>query len=155
VRGRWRPYADDLGLTMLWRADDQGGYSATWEVPLTAPAGTYRLRVAATRYRLASRPFSVAPLTGLGVERAPASAGRVAVRLTYPAADADRDLTDRPAAASGGVVRFRVGDRTVVVRRRSGTTFSVAAPAGTPVTIPAGAARDRYGNATAATVTVG
>jgi hypothetical protein len=31
----------------------------------------------------------------------------------------------------------------------------VAAPAGTPVTIPAGAARDRYGNATAATVTVG
>ena len=33
------------------------------------------------------------------------------------------------------------------MRRRAGRFFSVAAPAGVPVTVPAGAGRDRFGNA--------
>ena len=76
----------------------------------------------------------------------------MAVALDYPAAVRDRDLRHRPASASGGMVRFRVGDRTIVVRRRRGTVFSVDAPPGAPVSIPAGAARDRYGNVNGAAV---
>jgi hypothetical protein len=75
-----------------------------------------------------------------------APVGRVAVALDYPAAVRDRDLRHRPPSASGGVVRFQVGDRTVVVRRRRGTVFAVDAPAGVPVSIAAGRARDRHGN---------
>jgi hypothetical protein len=44
-------------------------------------------------------------------------------------------------------VRFKVGRRTVTVRRRRGAVFSVRAPAGRKVTVLV--ARDRYGNAAA------
>lgn len=154
VGARWTTADTDLGLKMLWRVDAQGRYHAEWEVPLDAPLGTYRLVVTATRYRLASDAFAVAPLTSLGLETAPAGPGRVAVRLVYPKPVANVDLTSRPVAAAGGSVRFRVGDRTVEVRRPHGTVFSVAAPAGTPVSIPAKAAHDRFGNTNGSTVTL-
>jgi neutral ceramidase len=150
VGGRWRTVETDLGLTMLWRVDDQGRHTSTWEVPLGAPAGTYRLRVTATRYTLTSAPFRVVARRSLELQRVDAPAGRVAVRLRYPAARGASDLTARPAAASGGSVRFRVGERVVKVTSRSGETFSVAAPAGTRISVPAGAARDRWGNANGA-----
>jgi hypothetical protein len=76
----------------------------------------------------------------------PAPAGRVAVALEYPQPVRDVDLTDRPRRASGGVVRFRVGDRSVRVRRGRSTQFSVPAPAGVPVTVEPGAGRDAYDN---------
>jgi hypothetical protein len=152
IAGGWETVDTDLGLAMLWHADDQGRYDATWEIPLDAPAGTYRLVVAATGYRLESGRFTVRPLTTLGVEQTPAGSGRVAVRLVYPPAKADQDLTARPAAASGGTVAFRVGGRTVTVTRTDGTDFAVAAAPGTPVTVPAGAARDRDGNTNGAGV---
>jgi hypothetical protein len=41
-------------------------------------------------------------------------------------------------------VRFRVGRRSVIARRRRGGTFSVRAPAGRQVTVIR--ARDRFGN---------
>jgi neutral ceramidase len=129
--GRWRRYADDLGMQFLWRVDDAGTYSAQWEVPLSAPAGRYRLRVTAARYGLTSKPFVVTPSTALTVERV-----QRGVRLRYPEAVVNVDLTTRPVAASGGVVRSSAG----VVRRRRGSVFAV--PAGATVT----AARDRYGN---------
>jgi neutral ceramidase len=154
VDGRWQTVDTDLGLAMLWRADDQGRYEVTWEVPLTAPTGTYRLAVTATRYELASEPFHVTPSTALTVVPAPAPAGRVGVSLAYPKARIDVDLTARPRAASGGVVQFGVGSRTVAVSHRKGTGFSAAAPAGAAVTIAAGAARDRWGNTNAAPVTL-
>jgi hypothetical protein len=69
----------------------------------------------------------------------------VAVVLEYPDAIRDVDLTARPKRATGGVVRFRVGRKTVRVRRR-GQVFSVPAPAGAPVSIEPGAARDSFGN---------
>jgi neutral ceramidase len=150
VRGRWETVDTDLGLDMLWHADDQGRYDATWEIPLDAPAGTYRLTIAATGYRLSSHPFAVRPLTALAVQQTPAGPGRVGVRLTYPPAKVDQDLTARPPAASGGRVRFRVGDRTITVSRKRGTDFAVAAPPGATVTIPAGAARDSAGNTSGA-----
>jgi hypothetical protein len=152
VGGGWETVDTDLGLAMLWHADDQGRYDVTWEIGLDAPAGTYRLVVAATGYRLESSPFSVRPLTTLAVRRTPAPPGRVGVRLAYPAAKVDGDLTARPSAASGGTVTFRVGGRTVTVSQAQGTDFTVPAPLGATVTIPAGAARDRTGNTTGADV---
>ena len=144
--GRWHSVDSDLGLGMLWKVDGEGAHRALWEVPRTAAAGRYRLQVRAERYRLTSRSFRVRRARALTVRRVAAPAGQVAVALDYPAAVRDRDLRHRPSSASGGVVRFRVGDRLVVVRQRRGTVFTVDAPPGTPVRIPAGAARDRHGN---------
>jgi hypothetical protein len=131
---------------MLWKVDGEGAYRALWEVPRTAAAGRYRLQVRAKRYRLTSLSFRVRRARTLTVRPVPAAAGQVAVALDYPAAVRDRDLRHRPSSASGGVVRFKVGDRTVVVRRRRGTVFTVDVPPSTAVSIPAGAARDRHGN---------
>ncbi|MEJ7893201.1 MAG: neutral/alkaline non-lysosomal ceramidase N-terminal domain-containing protein [Solirubrobacteraceae bacterium] len=130
VGGRWKRYADDLGLQFLWRVDGSD-YTGQWEVPLSAPVGRYRLVVSASRYRLASSPFRVKPTAALKVERVAGG-----VRLRYPDAIVNVDLTSRPVAASGGVVRSSAG----VVRRRRGSVFKV--PAGASIS----AARDRFGN---------
>jgi hypothetical protein len=82
------------------------------------------------------------------VQQTPAGPGRVGVRLTYPPAKVDQDLTARPSAASGGTVLFRAGGRTVRVTRARGKDFVVTAPRGATVTVPAGAARDGAGNTT-------
>jgi hypothetical protein len=150
----WKRFDDDLGLNMVWRVDASGGYTAEWEVPLTAPTGTYRLRVTAKRYHLTFNPFRVGVSAALPVTPVPAGAGRVAVKLGYPAAVVDVDLTYRPPTVSGGSVRFLVAGRPVLVKRRAGGVFSVPAPAGAPVTVPAGAARDRFGNRNPTAVTV-
>jgi neutral ceramidase len=144
--GRWRTVDTDLGLDFVWRVDDQGHYSAIWEVPLTVPAGTYRFRVTAQRYALDSTPFRVLPATTLQ----PVQRGG-AVRLTYPEPVVDVDLTARPAAADGGRVTYLLAGRRHTIRHRRGSAFAV--PAG--ATIPAGGARDRYGNRNAAATTVG
>jgi hypothetical protein len=145
VGRRWRRVDDDLGLSMLWKVEDTGRHDAQWEIPLDAPMGIYRLVVTAKRYRLESPQFVVEGGAMMNVVEVPAPAGRVAVALEYPGAERDVDLTHRPDRATGGTVVFRVGNRNVRVRR-SGSTFSVAAPAGTPVSIARGRARDRHGN---------
>jgi len=145
VGRRWRRADDDLGLAMLWKVDDSGRYDAQWAIPRDAPLGTYRFVITAKRYRIESAPFEVGAAGKLGVVAIAAPAGRLAVELRYPDAVRDVDLTYRPPRATGGTVVFRVGDRDVAVRRK-GATFSVAAPSGTPVSVPRGAARDRFGN---------
>jgi hypothetical protein len=145
-RGPWRTVDSDLGLGTLWKVDGEGNHQALWEVPRAAAIGVYRIQVRANGYRLTSRRFKVRVARALKVRTVDAPAGRVAAVLDYPSAVRDHDLRHRPPTASGGSVRFRVGDRTVVVRRRRGTVFEVAAPAGVPVAIAAGAARDRHGN---------
>ena len=145
VGRRWVRVDDDLGLAMLWKVDGGGRYDAQWEIPLDAPMGRYRFVITAKRYRLVFESFFVEGAKTMKVVEVPAPAGRVAVALEYPEAVRDVDLTSRPKRASGGTVVFRVGNRNVRVRR-SGSTFSVPAPAGTPVTIARKGARDRYGN---------
>ena len=103
----------------------------------------------ASRYRLDSRPFRVVGTGGLRIETAPAGAGLIAVRLAYPQAVENRDLTARPAFADGGRVRFRVGASTVTISVRRGSVFTVPAPPGQPVSIARGGASDRYGNVNA------
>ena len=146
VRGGWREVDSDLGLGMLWRVDDQGRHEAYWEVPRDAPTGTYRLRVDGARYRLVSREFLVEPSTALALEEVAGPDARVTVQLTYPPARENIDLTYRPRAASGGTVRFEVDGRSVRARPVRGGVYEVAAPTGAEVVVPAGAARDRYGN---------
>ncbi|MCW2601155.1 MAG: hypothetical protein JWM02_2984 [Frankiales bacterium] len=85
--------ADDLGLQILWRVDDNGVYSAEWEVPRDAPAGSYRFVVTANHYRLDSRPFTVTPATTLSVQ------GK---QVRYPDPVVNVDLTARPPTADGG-----------------------------------------------------
>jgi neutral ceramidase len=135
--GRWQTIDTDLGLDFIWRVDGQGRYTATWEVPLAAPTGTYRFRVTAQRYALNSTAFDVVPATTLKpVLRVGAAT------LTYPEPILDVDITARPAAANGGTVTYVLDGRRHTIHRRRGTVFAV--PAG--ATIPAGGARDRYGN---------
>jgi hypothetical protein len=128
VNRRWRTVDSDLGLGMLWKVDGEGNYSALWEVPREAATGRHRLQVRAKRYVLTSRSFSVRPSRALTVRQVDAPPGHVAVALDYPLAVRDIDLRHRPPSARGGVVRFRLGGETVVVRRRS-TVFE-GGPAG-------------------------
>ena len=138
--GKWKQVDSDLGLAILWRVDEDGAYTAYWEVPRGARLGRYRLVVDATRYELTSRPFRVIPSKALVVE--PVSGGG-AVRLAYPRAEENVDLLARPGSARGGTVTFDVGGRTIRVRSR-GRTFRV--PGGGAATIAKGAARDTFGN---------
>jgi hypothetical protein len=56
----------------------------------------------------------------------------------------DRDITSRPPASDGGVVRVRVGSRVIRLAQRHGSVFRFPAPAGAPVALVA--ARDRHFN---------
>ena len=144
VKRRWRRVTSDLGLQMLWHMDGSTRYVAKWEIPLSAKRGFYRMVVHAKRYRLASKRFKVRNARSLSLAQVPAKAGRVAVALRYAPARRDIDLTYRPENASGGAVRFKVGKRIVMVRRKRGGVFSVRAPARRGVTVMS--ARDRHGN---------
>jgi neutral ceramidase len=156
---RWRTADTDLGLNVLWSVDDdrpqndgpprfaagdKGTYTARWEAPLSAPAGAYRFVVTAKRYRLTSAPFQLVPARSLvaTVER---GAGSAFVRLAYPPAQENVDLTARPAQPGRGTVRARVGGRTVTARVVRGGA-RIPTPNGEQVTVPAGGARDAYGN---------
>jgi hypothetical protein len=127
---------------------------AAWEIPLSAPVGTYQLVVTATRYTLTSASFSVTPFTGLKVVPATAAANRAAVTLSYPHADPVADFTARPASVPSGSVTFTVAGRPVTAKGATGSTYDVKAAAGASVSVAAGAARDHWGNTDAAALTV-
>lgn len=144
--GGWRAVDDDLGLDILWTVDSHGTYTALWEAPRNARPGRYRFAISANRYRLRSRRFALRPSRALRahLER---RAGRAAViELHYPAPVENRDLTWRPHLAPGKRVTVRIGHRRVTVRAGADGRFRVKAPPGRDVVLPAGGARDRYGN---------
>lgn len=114
----WRRYTDDLGIQLVWRIDDNGLYTAEWQVPVGVRLGKYRFVVTANKYKLTSKPFAVVRSTALKLSDA--GPGRVAVK--YPPVDILKDLTSRRPKARA--------DLTV----KPGQT------------IAAGKARDRYGN---------
>ena len=145
VGGGWRTVDSDLGLNILWSVDSDNRYRALWEVPRDAPTGTYRFVVTANRYGLKSQPFEVVPSTALVVRRYTGRhpIGFVGVTLAYPAPVVERDLTYRPPIGAGRV-EFSVGG---VARTVAGSApFLVSAPGSSRVVVPAGAARDRWGN---------
>jgi neutral ceramidase len=139
VHKRWVTFTNDLGLQIAWLSGADGGYSASWEPPLSTPTGTYRFTVTAKRYSLSSRPFAVTRANTL----TPRLVGG-AIELTYPSAVQNQDWDYRPAAANGGQISFKVGAQLIVERRSKGNSFRI--PGGASVAIPAGGARDRWGN---------
>ena len=66
------------------------------------------------------------------------------VALRYPQPFLLNQWTYRPAGASAAAVTFLVDGRPVTVRERG--VAPIAIPAGASVSIPAGGARDAYGN---------
>jgi neutral ceramidase len=115
----WRRYTDDLGIQLVWRVDDQGAYTAQWQVPVKLRLGMYRFVVTANNYRLTSSRFRVVRSEALQLSDA-AAAGRVAVK--YPPIEILKDLTSRRENARADL-RVQPGE-----------------------TIAAGSVRDRYGN---------
>jgi hypothetical protein len=143
----WRAYDSDLGLSILWDVDDNGTYRAFWEVPRSAPRGSYRFVVTGNRYGLRSRSFKVVNSTAVRVRKV-----KGGVALSYPPPVVEQDLTWRPPIRAGRVM-FRVSNHPYVVRVRNGRVFKTPKGSGS-VIIPAGAARDRYGNRNANAVTL-
>ena len=138
VRGRWRPYTDDLGLQIIWRVDDEGRYTAEWEVPLDAPRADLPLPRHRQPLRDRSREFGVVATNDL---EAVVADGRV--RLRYPARRADvagRPFARRLVVASASASKVRRG------RLRLGRD-----PARRD-RIEDGDARDAYGNTAAGAV---
>lgn len=88
---RWHHVTSDLGLQILWSVDDEGGYTAKWEVPLSQKTGRYRFVITAKKYHLASKPFRVTVSSRLKLENG---------KLAYPEAVVNEDLTYRPKYAS-------------------------------------------------------
>jgi neutral ceramidase len=145
---RWVTATDDLGLQIAWLSDAAGHYRADWQPPLDARTGTYRFLITAKRYRLVSSAFAVVPSSALTVK---VTAGGGAVQLAYPTAAENTDWDYRPPLAGGGGVTFLVDGRRVTVTRRA-PNFPV--PAGSSVSVPAGGARDLYGNRNGSAITV-
>jgi hypothetical protein len=145
VGDQWQTVTDDLGLQILWGADDQGAYQASWEVPRDALPGTYELLVTANRYQLESAPFSVAPTSSLTLKQIPSSPGTARIEFDYPAAVANEDFTYRPPTTDGGSLTVSVGGQRLTIGAQNGT-FAVPAPPGTQVSVDPGGARDAYAN---------
>jgi neutral ceramidase len=139
----WRTVADDLGLLIVWRVDDQGQYTAQWQVPIDARPGKYRFVVTGNRYGVTSAPFAVSSATTLKARVTSATNGRALVALDYPAVDDSNDLVSHPQSASGGRVTALVGGRRVTARSKHGL---VAVPLGRATGLQIVAATDRYGN---------
>ena len=156
VRDRWSPVADDLGLQILWRVDGSGNYTAWWQVPLNAPAGSYDFVVTANHYRLASSAFSVVPSSSLLVTEGSNNRGDVTFTLNYRAPVVNEDLTWWPALVDGGTVRVLVDGRPVTVALSRGATFAIpGSSSARRVVLAPGGASDRYGNVNATGVVVG
>ncbi|HEX6712623.1 MAG TPA: neutral/alkaline non-lysosomal ceramidase N-terminal domain-containing protein, partial [Thermoleophilaceae bacterium] len=141
--GRWRQVADDLGLEIVWRVDDNGVYNAEWQVPIGARTGSYRFVVTANRYGLTSQPFRVSPARSLRARIVSVENHRALVALDYPAVDDAADLVSHPHSASGGRVVADVRRHRVVATARRG---NVTVPLGRATTLTILSATDRWGN---------
>ncbi|TCJ28357.1 neutral/alkaline non-lysosomal ceramidase N-terminal domain-containing protein [Nocardioides jejuensis] len=145
VSGTWTSVTSDLGTQMLWSSNANGKYTAWWEPSLSQATGTYRMVVTAKQYRLVSGSFLLQASTAL----VPTVAGGK-MQLAIPGAVENKDWTYRPSWAPNWTATFVVDGRKVVV---SGSQ-ALAIPAGTDVTIPAGGAKDAYGNTNAKEVVI-
>ncbi|HEX4734599.1 MAG TPA: neutral/alkaline non-lysosomal ceramidase N-terminal domain-containing protein [Thermoleophilaceae bacterium] len=143
VGRRWRQMADDLGLLIVWRVDDNGRYTAQWQVPIDAKPGSYRFVITANRYGLKSSPFRVSPARSLHVRIVGIAKRRVRIALDYPPVDDANDLVSHPKSASGGRVIADVARRRVTARARRG---EITVPLGRAKTLTVLAAYDRFGN---------
>lgn len=141
--GKWAEVADDLGLSIIWRIDANGRYSAQWQVPIDARTGSYRFVVTANRYGLTSQPFRVSPATSLKARIVGISGHLARVALDYPPLEDASDLVSHPASASGGRVVADVAKHRVTAVARRG---DITVPLGRATTLTILSATDRWGN---------
>ncbi|MDX8153911.1 neutral/alkaline non-lysosomal ceramidase N-terminal domain-containing protein, partial [Patulibacter brassicae] len=142
----WVAVDNDLGSAFLWTVDDAGRYEATWEPPVNAALGEYRIVVTAARYRLESASFRIGASDRIEARPAGSGPGRAAVEVGFPLPRINVDLTAWPSLLQTGTVTFQVGGRAVEVPIGRNGIATVDAPAGSTVTIPKGAIRDGSGN---------
>jgi neutral ceramidase len=139
----WREIANDLGLLIIWRVDEQGRYGAQWQVPIDARPGTYRFVVTANRYGLTSEPFRVIRAATLKARIVSIARQRARIALEYPPVDDADDLVSHPRTASGGRVIADVAGHRVTAAARRGY---VTVPLGRARTLTVLSAADRWGN---------
>ena len=107
------------GCSSCGASDEDGRYSVQWEVPLSAPVGDYRF--ACHRASLPALFDGVPRQADYDTEGGASSTA--AFGCATRRAEVNVDLTARPAAATGGVVRTAAG----AIRQRRGTVFAVPA----------------------------
>ena len=120
-RGAWRTADSDLGLSFIWR-EEEGSYTARYEVPASLRPGVHRLRVRSASYDLPTRPFTVARSDALvvrGVLRRRARRGtRLLVVAQNPAPDPERAVLWRSTTPAGGKAVLRVRGQRLRARWR-------------------------------------
>ncbi|MFC3957770.1 neutral/alkaline non-lysosomal ceramidase N-terminal domain-containing protein [Halovivax cerinus] len=151
----WVPIGDDRGLGFVW-TEWYGNYAARFDVPPDLPTGTYRFRVNAARYDIASNPFEVVPSTGLAIRGVrttePTSAGSVelVVLAQNPPPDPDDNLRTRLRSPHGGTATIEVNGESNEASWSDAAGGWVATvqdvAEGDVVTIPAGGLEDAFGN---------
>ena len=111
--GSWTAVDSDLGDAFTWTSEDDL-YWARHDIAPDRPLGTYRLRITAARYELATEPFEVVASRALvvrGVEGTAVAGGtRLVFRAQNPAPDPDRHLRYREQVPTGGALAFTHGD---------------------------------------------
>lgn len=118
--GRWRTSDSDLGLSFIWREDEEGVYAARYEVPAYQPPGRHRFHIRSASYDIQTRPFTVRRSDALRVRGVRARrAGRSTRLLVFaqnPPPTPERAILWRPTTSWGGMAVLRVGKRRVRAR---------------------------------------
>ena len=160
----WTEVASDLDIGFVWREDEDGAYTARYDVPPGLPTGTYRLRVRTAGGSAASSPVEVVPSTGLrlrGIRLEPTTPPTVAIVAQHPPPDPEHSLRTRPQQPTGGTVTLAVDGTTHEATwdggREAWTARVDGVAAGDEVTVPASGLVDGQGNRSGAetTLTVG
>ncbi|MEA2387041.1 MAG: neutral ceramidase [Thermoleophilaceae bacterium] len=118
-RGRWRTSDSDLGLSFIWR-EQEGSYTARYEVPGSQPLGRHRFRIRSASYDLQTTPFDLRRSNALRVRGVRAlrtgRRTRLVVLAQNPPPTPQRAILWRPTTTWGGTAVLRIGKRRVVAR---------------------------------------
>lgn len=161
VDGAWRTVDTDLGSRFVWEEDD-GDYTARYDVPADAAPGAHRLRILSGSYQLTTRSFEVVPAETLRVLGAELVGRSIVFRAQNPTPDTTRSVGWRPISPEGGALRFFVAGGRTATARWDAAVGGWTAPAGAlqngaTVIVPPAGLVDGVGNRSGAatTVTVG
>jgi neutral ceramidase len=156
--GQWVASDTDLGLSFVWREQD-GDYTARYEVSQFEAPGPHRLLIHSATYDLESRAFTVRRSRALklrGVLRR-RHGRRLVVVAQNPAPDPEQAILWRPTEPQGGKAVLRVRKQRVVARwraRRRAWVARVPRRVRRRVRVTVVRARDQYGNRIARRVRV-
>ena len=118
TKGRWRTADSDLGLSFLWREDEEGVYTVRYEVPPHQPQGRHRFRIRSASYDLQTRPFSLRRSNALRVRgvRARRAGRRTKLFVVAQNPPPTRAILWRPTFPWRGQAVVRVGKRRFTAR---------------------------------------